>query len=313
MSVSRFIGQRAAAVICAAGLLAGACTADETDGPPPPIDGLTAGGGGELNADERRFLFLAEQELVSRCMATEGFRYEVVAPPLADFQAEAPPPGVDLDNRRLVGYGYLAGLPAGGGAHRDAGPQDPNAIYAQSLPPERQQGFQTALFGRDDQPVIAELPDGDTVSVNAGGCLSEVRIVLYGDLETWLYLDYVTNNLRAEAATRMLADDRHRAAVDRWRSCMQARGFDYQTPGDARDAVADMYVAAGADRQAVLAQEIQIAVADGECDLETGLSDMVDRLRQAHLAQVEQDRFGEILGFQELQREALDRAEDLLR
>jgi hypothetical protein len=90
-------------------------------------------------------------------------------------------------------------------------------------------------------------------------------------------------------------------------------GFDYPTPDDARTAVAELHAGSSVDRQSLLAQEIQIAVADGECDLEAGLSDTVDRLRQAYRAQLEEDRFGEILGFQELQREAIDRAEDLLR
>jgi hypothetical protein len=120
MSVPRFIGQRAAAVICAAGLLAGACTAEEPGGSQPPIEGFTAGGGGELDADERRFLFITEQELVSRCMAVEGFRYEVNAPPLEDFVREARPSGVDLDARRVVGYG-ISELPPPSGDRPRAG------------------------------------------------------------------------------------------------------------------------------------------------------------------------------------------------
>jgi hypothetical protein len=247
-------------------------------------------------------------------MSVPRFIGQRAAPPLEDFVREARPSGVDLDARRVVGYG-ISELPppSGDTEHSDGGPQDPNTVYVQSLPPERQQEFQVALFGRDDQRVVAELSDGSTVSVNAGGCLSDVRIELYGDLETWLYLDHVTNNLGGEAGNRMRADDRYEAVHDRWRSCMQGRGFDYPTPDDARTAVAELHAGSSVDRQSLLAQEIQIAVADGECDLEAGLSDTVDRLRQAYRAQLEEDRFGEILGFQELQREAIDRAEDLLR
>jgi hypothetical protein len=306
VTTSKF-GRRTAAGICAVGLLAGACSEGATL---PAGDGIS--GVSELSASELRYLFIAEHELVGQCMQEEGFKYEVIPPALEDFEKSAPLPAVDMEERRQSGYGLAESAIGDVSRQGDGAPQDVNAKYIQTLSPERQRGYQRALFGQDERSIEVELPGGGVLATNEDGCLSEARIQLYGDLSTWLYLDHIANNLRSEAASRTRADERYDAVHDEWRSCMEDRGFEYRTPGDAMAAAAEMYGNASADRQEIVRREIQVAVADGECDLSVGLSSTLNRLRQAHFAQVQEDRFGEITGLRELQANALGRARDLL-
>jgi hypothetical protein len=305
MTTSTF-GRWTAAGICAVGLLAGACSGGATS----PGDGIN--GVSEMSASELRYLFIAEHELIGQCMQKGGFRYEVIPPALEDFEKSAPPPAVDMDERRQIGYGLAESATGGGNPQGDAAPQDVNAKYIQTLSPQRQRQYQEALFGRDERSVEVELPGGGVLATNEDGCLSEARMRLYGDLSTWLYLDHIANNLRSEAASRMRADERYDSVHNEWRSCMEDRGFQYRTPGEAMAAAAEMYGNASADRQQVLRREIQVAVADGECDLGVGLTSTLNRLLQTYFAQVQEDRFGEVMNLSELQANALSRARDLL-
>ncbi|MBO2452120.1 hypothetical protein J4573_33880 [Actinomadura barringtoniae] len=80
-----------------------------------------------------------------------------------------------------------------------------------------------ALFGTGARELSVTLPTGYTVTANSDGCLASAQQQLYGDLRSWFRAQTITNNLRAEAESRMSRDPAYRAAVDRWDRCGTGR------------------------------------------------------------------------------------------
>jgi hypothetical protein len=98
--------------------------------------------------------------------------------------------------------------------------------------------------------------------VPTGGCVAKAQ----GDINGRSTVDAsLAERLAREAFTRSEADSRTQAAVRRWSTCMQAKGFTYSSPDNA---VADPRFTSGGPTSAL---EIRTAQADIACKLEVGL------------------------------------------
>ncbi|MFI9407157.1 hypothetical protein [Nocardia sp. NPDC052316] len=208
----------------------------------------------------QRVLDDALTQLNRRCLAEQGFDYPVepsAPPPAVDDEAT-----IDLPGRRSNGYGLTAsGVPP-------AQQTTATDSYIDNLPPERQYRFRTALFGPPDTERVVDLPDGSRITVPGRGCEAQSRTRLAGDVTRWAQLTYVPEYFYNRMAAQLSAVPGFQDALTAWRSCMTAKGFEYQSPDHAWQTFKSEKAIGTADfRQ----REIATAVADGECAAETRL------------------------------------------
>lgn len=245
----------------------------------------------------------AQQRLISRCMADQGFTYHVYRPLTPE---EHHPVGYVQDDiawAREHGYGSRIQAKAD-----KARLGNPNIAYRKSLSDERRENYDTALDGGATARLIsAEVPDGGTYSKQAGGCVGEAEEQLYGDLETWFAADKTATGLRARAMDAVLKDTRFTAAVKRWSACMRRAGHAYTDPAAAREAVRDQ--AQRLPEKQAFEAERKIAVSDAVCARETSLRAMAEE-REAHHIDRLRGEYGDALDtVRRIQRDALARAE----
>jgi hypothetical protein len=231
-------------VLMAGGLVAGGC------GSPAP-----AAAARQLSPAAK--LWLAEEILISRCMAAHGFRY-VVTSPAAAAQPPAFPYGInDVAWARAHGYG-LVGLARLAERQRD----NPNARYVASLPANRQAAYNLAMDGSSAHRLSVTVPNGLVVTQSADGCLASAEASLYGNFAAWFRVETISDNLLPAIAPKVYASPRYRHVLASWSACVRAAGHTAATPDDLRGRAA-----AGGP-----AVERQLAVIDATCNLKTGLA-----------------------------------------
>lgn len=165
-----------------------------------------------------------EMLLVERCMAKLGFP-DSLNTHVAIPDQPAQPISPSVADAQLYGYGYAAE----DFTHPDAagGPAGaPSASYG------------AALFGDDSQLVEVRFDDGSVLQMSSTGCFAEARIMLYGDLTTYLRLSYIASEASIADENASDTDPQWRTAVAAWKACMSTAGYtEFATPFDARSAV----------------------------------------------------------------------------
>jgi hypothetical protein len=197
-------------------------------------------------------LSLAEQQLITRCMAGQGWTYWPAEPaPVTD--------PIDLPYRRTHGYGL----------------NDPSVTPPPAGPRDDDPGFEKALSGSAPAYRQITLPNGSTLGYPTTGCLAQARASLYGDDTTWARADSVTQILSNTVLTQAGRDPILTKTIERWAGCMKAAGFTYQSPGAALSALTAVHPRA---------REIAVATADGKCQLQVGLPAADQAARRATAA-----------------------------
>ncbi|MBF6328170.1 hypothetical protein [Nocardia transvalensis] len=229
--------------------------------PPPPFSGTLGSSAVDLVtfsgtwSTTQRILDSAIERLNQRCLAAQGFDYPIgptPPPPPADDDAI-----IDLPGRRSHGYG-LAEAPISG----DDQPPPAADAYVDTLSPEQQNRFRTALFGPPDSERTIDLPDGSQVTIPEQGCQADSRTQLAGDITRWAHLTYIPEYFYNRMATQLRTTPGYGAALTTWQICMATRGYRYQTPEQAWQALkSEITTATEEFRQ----REIATAIADGEC------------------------------------------------
>jgi hypothetical protein len=232
-------------VVC--GLVAGGC------GSPAPAAPAAAA----RSLSPAAKLWLAEEILISRCMAGHGFRYVVTSAASAP-QPPTFPYGInDVAWARAHGYG-LAGQARLARQQHD----NPNARYVASLPARRQAAYNLALDGSPQHRLSVTVPNGLVVTQSADGCLATAEARLYGNFAAWFHADTISGNLLPAIAPKVYASPRFRRALAAWSACVRAAGHPAATPNDLRN-------------QATVggpALERELAVTDATCNLRTRLA-----------------------------------------
>jgi hypothetical protein len=264
-----------------------------------------------LTAEEEKFLFLAEEKLVSRCMASKGFRYVPLAPGRDEPEARVFPYGNDdVAWARKYGYGIFDGAQD---HSNDPVRNHPNQQIVDRLSPAEQRAYSEALTGSMQDRISVTLPDGHQVFTSNKGCTSSVRRQLYGELRRLLWVKYVTRSVEREVAKRVMADQQYLRALDSWRTCMRRRGYRYEDPGAARNAVELPEPGiSNAARTTLRNREVQLAVADAECSRQAQIVSVVTKLSELYRARVTKDHEGDILAYKELRAAALQKARSLV-
>lgn len=224
----------------------------------------------ELTATERALVRQAEEELVRRCMAAEGFRYRPVAVPDPEALRQFDYVVDDVSWAREHGYGPDA--PEAGG----------NESYRAGLSRAAQQRYDRALDGTGRRSLRDTLPTGQTIESPAGGCSATAEQKLYGDRAVWFHARVVADNLAPLFRGKVLTDPRYRSAERAWSACMREQGFRYSSPRQSQEAMAG-------ERGA---EEIRTAVAEARCARSTELARTAKELDEKFGAAARK-RFGE--------------------
>jgi hypothetical protein len=262
----------------------------------------------ELSSEDKRALLLAEQQLVSECMRKEGFQYRVIPPPPGDTEVKPAFGTDDVAKARRQGYGIdSARADQTHGPHlpnQDGPPQDPNAVYVQSLSEAEGQEFDAALWGPSGSPQgSVTLPSGMQIGFPLKGCYSAARRRIYGeDLNRFMTVSTFVENLEGEITRRVRGDDRLIDRLTAWRACMRTRGYRFRDPSEAVEAATVQ-----TDRQQA------IAVADATCARDNHLVDVGRRLLKKYRREVFSEFDGRIITYNELIEAGVRQAEDVLR
>ncbi|GGN45093.1 hypothetical protein GCM10011578_096700 [Streptomyces fuscichromogenes] len=255
-----------------------------------------------LTAVETTLLYDAEQRLVQRCMAAQGFRvWPVARHPVPDDRSF--PYAVD-DVAWARRHGYGSDIRE---AVERVRTTDPNRRYLAGLSARRRAAALTALDGPDREGPKVTLPSGAVTGRSSRGCTSAAENRLYGDLDDWFRAENVTDDLTAVRVQRVLSDPAYRTAVPRWAACMHRRGHPYATPAAGRAAFTE--AAAAGTRE----EEKATAVAEARCATATGLSATAHRL-DGHYGAVLRRQYHAVFEDRlRMEHEALPRARSLLR
>jgi hypothetical protein len=296
------------ALAIVAGML-GAC---DQSTPADPAAAQRAQAAYDAGTELKRQVLEAERTLVERCLARKGFpQYE--PPGSADeprprTSFESPP----LESARLVGYGIDPRR-----RMVDNGSPKSNSAW-ERLPDADKQRYTEAKFGDMERDIVSyDFGDG-RISSPRGGCVGQVRVGIYGDLQEHLRMDWlVTNRFKALRSQFLRNDEQLADVLRKWSACMAERGHrDLADPGAARLRATGSYKNAdlndqpGMDR--LRDKEIELAVADAECADRTGLRDTSQRVRAEAVADVLTQHETEIVAWREFMSKALVRAQNLL-
>jgi hypothetical protein len=256
------------------------------------------------NAD---FLVRTEEELVARCMEVQGFKYYPNTQAMGAGGSPFGDPSLGVEDARNDGYGLAV---ARNEASRSG--ENLNAALAKSLPQAERDRYERTLFG-DNSSSISVALGSQTVSTPTNGCISDARKMLYGDLEKWLRLDFVANNVLSDASLLVEADEPLIEAQKEWSACMSSAGYVFEAPRAAREAAAELYEQEQSlNTDSARSGEINIATADAKCRQDTKLAPILRAAQARAAAQTVSARQGDLLAAAEMRTEAAKVAARLL-
>lgn len=270
---------------------------------------------------ERRALYEAEEAAVVECMAGRSFEYEP-----NQYVDDATHGGFtryqvgDVDVAGAIGYGLAENVDVG----EISVQSDANAARIQGMVPGRRGAWLEALRGKDRPPPdpsgqppdpelgVVSIPGGPSVAWDRTSCLTKAQREVYGSDDEFMRLTLETNMAVNEVHRLTENDPDYLSGVERWRKCMNQRGYDYARPGaaavDLGRALQDGQIAL----EELRAKEIATATADAECFLQTGLVDL-RRTVQLRVEQAVMARYGATLAaYERMMTYALKQARPLL-
>lgn len=262
--------------------------------------------GRELTETEQAGLEYAEELLVQRCMERQGFRYWAQRPLGAEDLKHT---GFVLDDVNWAHtHGYGSDIDRKDEAARR---NDPNRRYAEGLSKARLANYRTALNGgRESRRLSADLPTGQRVTGQLGGCQAQAQKKLYGDPATWFRVDTIAINLLPLYVSDLVKDERFTDAVDAWAQCMRGNGHDYAHPKDIDAALPTLLK--GKSPAAARTIEVRLAVAEATCARSSGLATTGDRLEREYRLRASKPYASELATRSRLQHTALGRATDIV-
>ncbi|MEV0459567.1 hypothetical protein [Catellatospora methionotrophica] len=283
----------AAAVVALAGIVA--VTSQGAAAPRPQ---------GVVPGDQAELLHAAEQILIGQCLDDRGFSYwpqpRNPVPELRDFPYVLD----DVDWARRHGFGSELQR-----RFDEPQPGDPYSGYLRGLSPARRSAFLMALNGKPggSGDLVAKLPNGMEVKRSDTSCVSLAEQRLYGDVRAWYQAKRVTDGLGGARVGLVTADPAYTVALHAWSACMRGRGFAYATPDDARAAVPD------STTPGAFAREVEIAVAEATCAVDSGMAATVASLDRHYAEVVTREQQSAVDTRARLATAALPRAREIVR
>ncbi|MGL5826208.1 MAG: hypothetical protein ACRCYU_15550 [Nocardioides sp.] len=238
-------------------------------------------------------LWYVEQQLISRCMRKAGFDYQVL--PQGPDRTMRTDYSDDVAKARATGYGLLDQIRAG---RRVMALEESEA--GESAARDR------ALTGPPGAKVVRiRSTEGDTITSSSVGCGAEAWTELYGSVaEALQFTEFQANTVYGILYSAREDSEATNDAFDRWKECMEKRGYPDLEERDSAQALAYGEYDRG-DDAAARSLELKIAEADALCDQESGYTSAAVKAENAALARFITDHEAEMAGFQEIQRNAL--------
>lgn len=225
----------------------------------------------EITEADLGTLHLAEEVLLRDCLERAGFEYRTS--PLE--------PGSDVKD-----FPYVIDDVAWAGRHGygtdiqheldEIRISDPNQLYFQSLPPERRAAALKAANGERPEGLTARTPDGMVLTRSDRSCRTDAERELYGDVQAWFQARSTITALTPMRNERVIADPRFTQAVLPWADCMRAAGHPYPSPAELRATLPPPEQPLPKD------QEVQLALTEANCALNSGLADTAEMLDQQY-------------------------------
>jgi len=261
-----------------------------------------------FSARELATFHTAEQSLIQRCMHGAGFRYEVI-PPGDTVRVAAADPYQILDPKRAATDGYGLTAIAFDRLRRGRQPTDPNDALLAKLPATRKEAWHLAFSGDIRRRLTIKLPDGQSATSPADGCMFQAHRKIYGaDWDTIFYrLQALTNDI----VIRALKDARFLAAQRAWSACMADAGVHAVTLDDPRRQIQDQLVASNGTAAALRRigkQELTVARKDNTCQQRAGLADAAKVAQVSAETALAGSHETELTQFRKLRAEALKQA-----
>jgi len=268
-----------------------------------------------LSPAEADFLARAEEELISRCMAERGFKYEVITAPVdpAAEERRYSLPNGDIGVAMTHGYGLRESFeqPAVNEFSDRSGPIDANSIHLSSLTFEQQKQWVKALHGTGEELLVTDAGEGVEQYIYTDGCIAAMEATLYGNLEEFVRITGVTGLAGADIYQRLVADPRWYESLRRWQMCMTQRGYAVTDLEDPIAQANDLY-RSGIPLAEAQAREIEIAVDDAECAIRAGIGEVYESLVRRYEAEYATDHEADLAALQEIQDHAVEHAKALL-
>ncbi len=268
-----------------------------------------------LSTEQQRLLYEADESSVALCMRERGFTYVLNSFDAPDDTSLGPQRPDDVEAASAHGYGLAEQV----GAPK-VPPPDANAEQLNRLSADEQRAWSEALSGPPMGPagpteapglVAVTTPGGVTIRWRTDSCLVRARRAVYGDDVKQTKLIAAFDALNDEVTERAHADPEYRAGVERWRTCMRGRGFSYDEPGGAAEALAAEFEEDRLGLPELRERELRVATADAGCFGESGLSSALDAAKTRAKAVVEREHQGVLQEYVTFQKEALARAQQL--
>ncbi|CAM5413234.1 hypothetical protein ACWGUP_21645 [Streptomyces diastaticus] len=235
---------------------------------PRPLDGVLT-----YAAADEAALWQAEESAVRACMRARGHAYRV-GEEAADRRAAGDSPFALLrpDEARNDGYGLTS-------AHLAGRPPDPNAEHLATLTAKERRHWRDALLGEEENHRTVELPGGLVMSHDPGSCVSRAQTEVYG--ERWPELYYTVQELSNAVIGATQESAAFRRAQREWAGCMEERGHRYRALDDPRQEIRALLEDEGetGDEESLRTvglRELELAGADVDCQVESGLHQVVE-------------------------------------
>ncbi|MEU1250265.1 hypothetical protein [Micromonospora arida] len=246
-------------------------------------------------------------------MTKKGFKiFPPDAPEENEPKERQQPVSPDPADAARVGYGLDPRL-----LPEPPGAADESA-YART-PDSYKGSLTTAKYGPEGDKVSFNAPDGAKVSIPRAGCLGDVRLGLFGDLNEYLRLSFTAANLvRQGTASEVDSDPKVLAAVDRWRACVEKAGYPgINKFGEMRNKARQLYrgidPANNKALDAAVADEIKIATAEATCTRSTGLDEAVAVARAGGSVETLAKYEADVVAWNAMVREALKKGQEMLK
>jgi hypothetical protein len=271
--------------------------------------------GTSWTAGESAIVRNADAAVVEECMQQLGWDFELGT----DTSATASGPSAmstleqwtfaDVASAESVGYdleSHLADV-AVFNEGIDAGGSEVRIPELEAMSAEDALRYELDYFGSDEERVEIVERDGSNHSVPGGGCLGQGRTAVYGDIEQQLRLEDARSTAAGEVWDRTLSNQTVAEALDSWTGCVEAQGYEFEDPHAAFDSAIAAAQAGDHD------EERSIAAAAAECTAETGLDVAIEAAYLAATNETLSDLEDDLIAYEQLERESLARAKDILR
>lgn len=236
----------------------------------------------------------AQNRLTERCLAAKGFDVRYPEAEVDQIIGQVTP---QMAFRREWGYGFTAPKPISLGLE----PKDLDEFERIAL----------ATTGDMAKQVWVRAPVG-RVSMGLEGCLGEARSALYGSVRRSILGFILPGDYSNFIGRKVGADPAWAKAMVEWSACMGSRGHALADLDAAYMPFFWIYEYADPKPTRPTAEEIEVAVDDGECALRIGLPALTRRLQVIHVRSLSRHQRAELRAMVRIRRGALEEAERIV-